>query len=82
MNRNEELKLALIYSNPRTAKARDEFLRHAAEPYIKAAEEILFKSPCKILVTPERTKTIYPYSILKALVELRTLYRQAIKIVK
>jgi len=47
MNRNEELKLALIYSNPRTAKARDEFLRHAAEPYIKAAERILLKSPCK-----------------------------------
>ncbi len=81
MSNIDEIKQAVIDADPRRKMARMDYLRRVSEPFIQAAEKLITTSKCKILVTPDgNMKHIYPYSTLKRLVELRTLYKQATEI--
>lgn len=77
----DEIKQTVIDANPRVKMARLDYLKRVSEPFVQAAEKLITTSKYKILVTPDgKMKYIYPYNTLKALVELRTLYRQATEI--
>lgn len=60
------------------AKQRQEYLARVSKPFLEQATWILNVSPRKILIKPGGViRYIYPFSTLRALASLRTLYRQA-----
>lgn len=59
------------------ARQRQEYLAQVSKPFLEQATRILNASPRKILVKPGGgIRYIYPFSTLRALASLRTLYRR------